>query len=188
MSDGPQPTTTPEEIKGNASLVVKQLLCNPGAFFSGRLTENHSRAVFCNTILSRLVVTEADIANKREDEKKKEAIVVTEIDVTDDMANGGGNVHGGCLAFLVDCTTTLALIAYSLDVDNDFFAGVSQSLNVTYHSPAVAGDKLRIVNYSVAGGSRAKTARCEVWNATHHRLVASGLHIKMQPSGPKTKL
>lgn len=73
-------------------------------------------------------------------------------------------------------------MAYSIDVDKAFFAGVSQSLNTTYHSPAVlyvlslyippshrsncfliySGDRLRIVNYTVAGGSRAKTARCEV--------------------------
>ncbi len=83
MSDGPQPTTTPEEIKGNASLVVKQFLCNPAAFFSGRLTGNRSRPVFCESIMERLVVTEANIANRREDEKKKESIVVIELDVTE---------------------------------------------------------------------------------------------------------
>ncbi|KAF9449046.1 hypothetical protein P691DRAFT_813222 [Macrolepiota fuliginosa MF-IS2] len=188
MADELKPTISPDKIKGNVSSAVKELLSNPAAFFNWRSRKQRAQPLFCSSITERLVVTEANIEKKREDENKKEAIVVIELDVTEDMANGGGNIHGGCIAFLVDVTTTLALVAYSLDVDNNFFAGVSQTINVTYHSPAAIGNRLRIVNYTVAGGSRAKTARCEIWNATHHRLVASGLHIKMQPSGPTAKL
>ncbi|KAJ7617938.1 hypothetical protein FB45DRAFT_872385 [Roridomyces roridus] len=32
------------------------------------------------------------------------------------------------------------------------------------------------------------SARTEIWNKTQHRLVASGVHIKMQPSAPAAKL
>lgn len=187
MSSVPPPTISPDRIKGNASDGAKELLSNPAAFFQGR-QELRTLPVFGDDINRRVVVTEANIVPKREDERKKEAIVVVELEVTEDMTNGGGGIHGGCLAFLVDCLTTLALVAYSLDVDDQFFAGVSQNINVTYHSPAAAGDKLRIVNYTVAGGARAKTARCEIWNATHHRIVASGSHIKMNPSQPSSKL
>src|ERR1700761_1357756 len=67
----------------------------------------------------------------------------------------------------------------------------------------VRGDKLRIVNTSIAIGARALSARAEacsnipllllsltyeaeqIWNVTKHRLVASGVHIKMQPSPAK---
>jgi acyl-coenzyme A thioesterase 13 len=123
------------------------------------------------------------------------------------MTNRSNNIHGGCSAYIIDwwvlwfsitsrvchawfrfySATTLVLVIYSLDVEGKFFVGVSQSLAVTYHSPAVAyvfysqlrsldpaylhhiasGDKLKIVSHTVAGGSRAKTARCEVSLCTH---------------------
>lgn len=68
-------------------------------------------------------------------------------------------MDGGCIAYLVDMwvvffasehhfthpslaiprsLTTFALVAYSFDIDKEYFAGVSQSINITYHSPAVA--------------------------------------------------
>jgi len=68
------------------------------------------------------------------------------------------------------------------------FSGVSQSLNIVYRSPAILGDTLRIVNTSVTAGARAVSSRTEIWNATHHRLVASGVHVQMKPSEPKAKL
>ncbi|KXN88989.1 Acyl-coenzyme A thioesterase 13 [Leucoagaricus sp. SymC.cos] len=183
----PPPTTSPDKIKGNASAATREILSNPAALFAGK-PGSRTVPTYEDEMMRRAVVTEARIANKREDERKKEAIVVVELEITEPMTNGVGNIHGGCIACLVDVMTTLALVTYSLDVDSAFFVGVSQSMNVTYHSPATAGDKLRIVNYTVTGGSRAKTARCEIWNATHHRLVASGLHIKMNPSPSKSKL
>ncbi|KAF5363618.1 hypothetical protein D9756_000113 [Leucocoprinus leucothites] len=183
MSSVPPPTISPDRIKGNASDGAKELLSNPAAFFQGR-QELRTLPVFGDDINRRVVVTEANI--KAGPRSHCIALLVAEYLI--DMTNGGGGIHGGCLAFLVDCLTTLALVAYSLDVDDQFFAGVSQNINVTYHSPAAAGDKLRIVNYTVAGGARAKTARCEIWNATHHRIVASGSHIKMNPSQPSSKL
>jgi len=65
---------------------------------------------------------------------------------------------------------------------------VSQALNVVFHSPAAIGDKLRIVNTTITVGGRAMSARCEIWNETHHRQVATGLHIKMLPSQQKAQL
>lgn len=169
MSNDFQPTISPDNIKGNASLECREFLSNPAAFLS-RPSESLADPVFCDSIHRRLVVTEASIQNKQQDEKKKEAVVVVELDVTDggqdwrsfivcieasaDMTNRGSGVHGGCIAYLIDmcviffstccCTnmsyslTTFALIAYSIDVDKEFFVGVSQSINVTYHSPAAA--------------------------------------------------
>ncbi|KAH6902822.1 hypothetical protein BKA70DRAFT_1374281 [Coprinopsis sp. MPI-PUGE-AT-0042] len=64
------------------------------------------------------------------------------------------------------------------------FKLVSQSLNIVYHSPAALGDRIRIVNQTMTVGARAQSARTEIWNLTHHRLVSSGTHIKMVPSPP----
>ncbi|XP_006456907.1 hypothetical protein AGABI2DRAFT_212117 [Agaricus bisporus var. bisporus H97] len=187
MSDTPEATISPDKIKGNASLEVRNLLSNPAAFFTRRSGPG-GVPCFGDSIHRRMVVTEAYIQSKREDEQKKEAVVIVGLDVTDDMTNSNETLHGGCSAYLVDLVTTLVVMAYSIDVDKEFFAGVSQSINTTYHSPAVAGERLRIVSYTVAGGSRAKTARCEIWNATQHRLVAAGVHVKMAPSTSKSKL
>ncbi|KAJ7839312.1 hypothetical protein B0H13DRAFT_1454238, partial [Mycena leptocephala] len=52
---------------------------------------------------------------------------------------------------------------------------------VSCHSPATVGETLRIVNTTMTVGARALSARTEIWNATKHRLVASGVHIKMKP-------
>lgn len=170
MSNDFQPTISPDNIKGNASLECREFLSNPAAFLS-RPSESLADPVFCDSIHRRLVVTEALIQNKQQDEKKKEAVVVIELDVTD----GGRDWRSFhcpywsvcrydeswewhpwrlyCISHWYVCNlffstrcytnmsyslTTFALIAYSIDVDKEFFVGVSQSINVTYHSPAAA--------------------------------------------------
>lgn len=83
MSDESQPAISPDRIKGNASPAVKKILSNPGAFFGWRTEKPRLHPVFCDGINRRLVVTEASVEKKREDERKKEAIVVIELDVTE---------------------------------------------------------------------------------------------------------
>ncbi|KAJ6542645.1 HotDog domain-containing protein [Mycena capillaripes] len=135
---------------------------------------------FGDSILRALVVTEASIQKKAEEPLKQEGRVVCEIVVTEEMLNGGGNVHGGCSAFLIDVCSTMCLLAFQAGIHT-----VSQSLNIVYHSPATIGETLRIVNTTMTVGARALSARTEIWNATKHRLVASGVHIKMRPSEAK---
>lgn len=128
------------------------------------------------------------IVKKAEEPTKEEGRVVCSLVVTEDMLNGSGTMHGGCAAFLIDYCSSLVDTAYSVTVSGKPIFSVSQALNVVYHSPAVLGDKLRIVNTTITTGARASSARTEIWNETHRRLVASGIHVKMQPSAPKTKL
>ena len=54
-----------------------------------------------------------------------------------DMINGGGNIHGGCSAFLVDVCSSLSLSALSLVTEGKEYLSVSQAINMIYHSPAV---------------------------------------------------
>ncbi|THV03372.1 hypothetical protein K435DRAFT_775049 [Dendrothele bispora CBS 962.96] len=174
-------------ISGNAPDEIKQALGDPTSFFNiyadGRLKQS-----FGYTIMERLEVVEIDIVSKAEEPSRKEGRVVCQVVIDEDMLNGGGNLHGGCSAFLVDVCTTFALSALGLATMNDPLLAVSLNINTTLHSPAQKGDVLRIVNTSVQIGNRAMTAKCEIWSGTHHRLVASGTHIKMAPSPPKTKL
>ncbi|KAJ7442133.1 HotDog domain-containing protein [Mycena galericulata] len=168
-------------IAGNADDSVKKTLSDIPAYFGVR--RSNPKPSFGDSIIQRLVVTHASLEPKADEPLKKEGRVVCELEVTDDMLNGGGNVHGGCSAFLIDICSTLAIIVYQPEAYN-----VSQSLNIVYHSPATLGEKLRIVNTTLTVGARTLSARCEIWNATQHRLVASGVHIKMQPSPPPAKL
>ncbi|KAJ7621291.1 HotDog domain-containing protein [Roridomyces roridus] len=165
-------------ISGNASDEVKTVLSDIPKFFGARVPNR-----FGDSIVQRMKVTHASLEPKADEPRKKEGKVVCEVEVREDMLNGGGNVHGGCSAFLVDLCSTLALIVFEPGVST-----VSQSLNIVYHSPATLGDTLRIVNTTLTVGARAMSARTEIWNKTHHRLVASGVHIKMQPSAPAAKL
>ncbi|KAF7368631.1 4HBT domain-containing protein [Mycena venus] len=139
-----------------------------------------NRKGFGDSIIRRLVVTHASVDQKAEEPLKQEGRIVCELIVTEDMLNGGGNVHGGCSAFLIDVCSTFSILALQPGRPT-----VSQSLNIVYHSPATLGETLRIVNTTIAVGARAISARTEIWNATKHRLVASGVHIKMEPSEAK---
>ncbi|KAJ7778475.1 HotDog domain-containing protein [Mycena metata] len=169
----------PVKYSGNIAPGMVEALSNlPNLFGMRRM----AHPGFGDSILSGLVVTEASVQPKAEEPLKEEGRIVCEITVTEDMLNGGGNIHGGCSAFLIDVCSTLCLMVYKPGMH------VSQSLNIVYHSPATLGEKLRIVNTSMTVGARAMSARTEARNAillSCHRLVASGVHIKMQPSEAK---
>ncbi|KAJ7631963.1 HotDog domain-containing protein [Mycena polygramma] len=134
---------------------------------------------FGGSIMEQVLVTHAFVQDKAEEPQKKEARVVCEIDVTEDMLNDGGNIHGACSAFLIDMCSSACLMVFQRGMH------VSQTLNIVYHSPAVLGEKLRIINTTMTVGTRVMTVRTEIWNATQYRLVASGVHVKMRPSVPK---
>ncbi|KAH6912466.1 HotDog domain-containing protein [Coprinopsis sp. MPI-PUGE-AT-0042] len=168
-------------IIGNAPDNVKRVVASSPKIFKQIPSQG---PIFGEEIHKRMVVTEVSIIPKIEEPKKNEGRVVIEMEVAEDMLNGGGNIHGGCSAFLVDVCSTLALMALDIATTGKFNRSVSQSLNIVYHSPAALGDRIRIVNQTMTVGARAQSARTEIWNLTHHRLVSSGTHIKMVPSPP----
>jgi acyl-coenzyme A thioesterase 13 len=172
-------------VSGNAPDDIKRFFNPPVAFVIAVGTNKQ----FAISIVERMVLKEISILDKTEEPLKKECRVVCELDTEEDMVNSGRHLHGGCSAYLIDLCSTLALVAFGL-ANNEPAAldTVSQSLNIVYHSPAALGDRLRIVNTTMTVGSRAVSARTEIWNDTRHRLVASGTHIKMQPSPPKANL
>ncbi|KAJ7916949.1 HotDog domain-containing protein [Mycena leptocephala] len=164
------------KITGNADESFKQSMLDFQTFIDGT-----GRSRFGDSIIRGLVVTHASVEKNADEPLKTEGKVICELMVTEDMLNGGKTVHGGCSAYLIDMCSTLVLMACGQHVH------VSQSLNIVYHSPATLGEKLRIINTTMTIGRRTMTARTEIWNATKHRLVASGVHIKMAPS-PSSKL
>ncbi|KAF8183839.1 HotDog domain-containing protein [Mycena galopus ATCC 62051] len=129
----------------------------PGIFGLNRTASD--KPAFGDSIIRALVVTHASLEGKAEEPLKKEGRVVCELTVTEEMLNGGGNIHGGCSAFLIDTCSTLSLMAFNSNVNH-----VSQALNIVYHSPATLGERLRIVNTTMTVGARAMSARTEARN------------------------
>lgn len=91
--------------------------------------------------------------------KRVKSMVVCEITVTQDMLNAGGNLHGGCSAWLLDvCVhftcfidalrirthscTSLALIPFQA-IDGWEYTGVTTDLQARYLAPAPEGTRLR---------------------------------------------
>ncbi|ESK94096.1 hypothetical protein Moror_12841 [Moniliophthora roreri MCA 2997] len=175
-------------IAGNASDKVKAFVADLSIYY--RVNHPELKATFCDYIIPRIKVTEVSVLNNAEEPLKAEGRVVCSLTVEEDMVNASKNLHGGCSSFLVDMDvcSTLALSALSLETTGKPHYTVSQLISVVYHSPATLGDELRIVNTSLTLGSRAVSAKTEIYNATHHRLVVSGTHIKMQASPQKSKL
>ncbi|KAG6841294.1 hypothetical protein C0991_012464 [Blastosporella zonata] len=170
-------------VSGNAPDDVKTVVSNTSMFYAHHI-DGVTGPIFGEAITKRLDITEVSIEQKAEEPLKAEGRVVCELTVEEDMVNGGGKIHGGCSAFLVDVCSSMCLMALRLSTTGDYEGSVSQSLNIVYHSPADLGDRLRIVNTTMTMGARALSARTEIWNVTHHRLVSSGVHIKMKPSPP----
>jgi len=178
------------KVEGNASPEIKRLVLD-GLQYQGTKQFSPSTGkqlrVFETELVSRLHLTEVSVLPKAEEPQKFEARVVYEVIADEYMANSNGHLHGGCTAMLIDnCSSipiyVLMLATSTIDIRG---GGVSQSLNIVYHSPALMGDKLRIVSTTLTVGNRALSSRCEIWNTTRHRLVASAVHIKMVPSEPK---
>ncbi|KAI0299361.1 hypothetical protein B0F90DRAFT_1728151, partial [Multifurca ochricompacta] len=77
------------------------------------------------------------------------------------MVNGAGAAHGGCIAYLVDNCAGIPLVVLGL-LQGINGVGVTQSMQITYHAPALLGTQLLIVSTSVVLGKRVMNARCEV--------------------------
>ncbi|KAJ3779023.1 HotDog domain-containing protein [Lentinula raphanica] len=167
------------DIAGNGSDKVKAVLKDvPKLFLNGRPN------IFAASIIKKLVLAQVSIKSNVIEPQRKEGLVVYNVTVEEDMVNGGGTLHGGCSAFLIDLCSTASIMA--LKIDQGVSArDVSQSMSIVYHAPAAVGETLRIVNTTMAVGRRVASARTEIWSETHHRLVASGVHIKMEPSSTK---
>jgi acyl-coenzyme A thioesterase 13 len=67
------------QITGNASDDIKRTIGNHGGFFQSHL----SSSIFGGSILKRMKVVEISLNRKAEEEKKMEARVVVELDVTE---------------------------------------------------------------------------------------------------------
>ncbi|KAG1892047.1 hypothetical protein F4604DRAFT_1697036 [Suillus subluteus] len=147
----------PSQVEGNASSEVKHTLL--GALQSMRpshisqSTGKPSRG-FEAEFASRLQLTEVSILSKAEEPEKFEGRVVFQVTVDEgtlcvlifgvlidnfsEMLNGAKNMHGGCSAMMIDICSTMPIYVLGVSTSGYGVFGVSQSLNIVYHSPALS--------------------------------------------------
>lgn len=85
------------------------------------------------------------------------------------------------MTYIIDncCSTPLVILGLVMKRNG---VGVTQSMNVLFHSPASIGMHLQITSTALSLGKQTMTARCEVTDKHTGRLVASAFLSKMQPS------
>jgi len=169
-----------EGVKGNVSPKLKDKLVQiiPALAKEG---------AFADSTMKSLKATVFDVIDRPED-GKKQARVIFEVVVHEEMLNSRDTIHGGCVAYLVDACSSVAIAVLGLATDGNIDT-VSQAINTIFHASAKLGDKLEIVSTTISSGARAVSAQSEIWDVTNHRLVASGTHIKMKNAkAPKPKL
>ncbi|KAJ3827194.1 HotDog domain-containing protein [Lentinula raphanica] len=175
------PASLPNEgdittVSGNAPDYVKQLNYNT----------YHSYGVggeecFGYRVGKEVKFVDVSINRKLDRQERLEATTVAEVVVNKNMLNGAGMLHGGCLAYLID-NTPLVVLGLIQNVNG---VGVTQAMNVQFHSPAPLGACLQIKSTSVSLGGRVMTSRCEVIDKHTGRPVASAFLNKMQPNQTK---
>ncbi|KAG6380106.1 HotDog domain-containing protein [Boletus reticuloceps] len=164
------------QIQGNVSARVKQLILNTFIAYGAG-----DEQCFGHHVAKAVRFVDISAYDSKEKHGRMEAITTAEVVVNKSMLNGAGMLHGGCLAFLIDNCCSTPLVALGL-IQNINGVGVTQAMNVNFHSPAPAGSRLHIVSTSIAMGGRIMSARCEVINAGTGSVVASAYLSKMQPA------
>ncbi|KAG7097543.1 hypothetical protein E1B28_004882 [Marasmius oreades] len=130
---------------------------------------------------------------KTRDEKKKThfslsvkdavARTICEIDVTRNMCNIYGTLHGGCAAYMIDPCSVSALVALGMVMGIDG-TGVSQSMMIQWHKPATLGTKLKIISTTVCLDGHIRTARSELRDRVNNTLYVSATHSTINKSPP----
>ncbi|KAE8222066.1 hypothetical protein CF319_g4669 [Tilletia indica] len=115
--------------------------------------------------------------------------IVCEMQATDKMANGLGNVHGGCVATIVDCITSACLYCHTSNEIPDPWSmlGVSQSLSIVYLSPLPIEQYMDIIITVGNVGRSISVTQAEIWvkdgkGGKRLRKAALGTHTKVDNS------
>ncbi|EYC30683.1 hypothetical protein Y032_0004g1715 [Ancylostoma ceylanicum] len=110
-----------------------------------------------------------------------EGRVKVEFDVSQEMLNPVGTLHGGCTATLVDILTTAACMATPRGLP-----GVSVDLHVTYLAAAKEGETVVIDAEVIRAGKTLAFTKADLIHKASNKIIATGLHTKAFP-GAKAK-
>lgn len=146
------------QIQGNVSAHVKQLILNTFIVYGAG-----DEQCFGHHVAKAVKFVDISAYDSKEKHGRMEAVTIAEVVVNKSkcwgwlcahtggvrvvfvlttvspqgMLNGAGMLHGGCLAFLIDNCCSTPLVALGL-IQNVNGVGVTQAMNVIFHSPAPA--------------------------------------------------
>ncbi|KAF7310096.1 hypothetical protein MIND_00382900 [Mycena indigotica] len=185
---GPSPRETPLEklfrslpnvdashIGGNLSAADKQLDANKFFFFIAGTGGAPNKQPFAGSIGARLKIVEMNIT-----EEPPSADQTMEIEVTQDMCNAFGNMHGACGAFLLGHAAMGAIVqlGHAKGYDNGSLVATAQNLqNMNWHTPANIGEVLTIRAETVFVDNKnrgPRLASCEIREKNSGRLILTG--------------
>ncbi|KAH9482267.1 hypothetical protein JR316_0004365 [Psilocybe cubensis] len=175
---GRLPDDITSSITGNTSVELKEIPVKWLAIF------RNNGSGFGGNISARINVVDVSVVANGDDPLKTEGKVTCEIEVTPDMCNSNGILNEGCIIYLIDECSTLAMVVINAHTGLNTPPGVSQTINTFFHFPGVIGTKLRIISTSLASGEETNTGRCDVWDKDKHRLIATGIQQTTLPSRP----
>ncbi|KAK0190366.1 hypothetical protein F5146DRAFT_1043953, partial [Armillaria mellea] len=166
------PSNDYSSIEGNIPLAQKQRCAEIFAHFIGQPATSFGAAIGRDLRLAM--------------------VNVCEIEVTRDMCNVYGTLHGGCAAYLIDPCSVSALVALGVATGTDG-TGVSQSMNLIWHRPAKQGTQLRIVSNTITMDGRLRSSRSEIQDRLTGAVYVSAVHTTMAlnskpPNASKGKL
>jgi len=102
----------------------------------------------------------------------QEGRVVAGLTVAPEHCNVGGVLHGGLVASLADCVSTLALLSLSPS------PGVSTDLSVSFLRPAPAGTSVLVTAKTLRRGTSLAFLSIRVSERDSGRLLATASHTK----------
>ncbi|GAA5886708.1 hypothetical protein JCM5296_006377 [Sporobolomyces johnsonii] len=148
---------------------------------------------FCADIAKRISLREISVQGVELDgqddtrpTRSATATVVCELDVDESMCNIAGNCHGGCIAWIVDHCSSLALLALSGN-GRWTTSGVSTNLNISYIAAAPLGTPLRIATTVLQFGRVTGLLETRIEDRETGKLLSFGTHTKQDPQ-PKARL
>jgi len=103
-----------------------------------------------------------------------------EMEVTEEVTNWNGTLHGGAIATLVDYAGTVAIMSADLEGRS----GVSTDLNVTFFAPAVQGGQVFAEASVLKVGKTLAYVTVDVRSSDGSTLLAQGRMTKYQPVKP----
>ncbi|KAJ7186889.1 HotDog domain-containing protein [Mycena filopes] len=170
------------QITGNVSDAVKQLTADALAYFTTGSGIARVKEPFGGAVGNRLRIISLNVLD---DGGKAAGEAVYEIEVTPDMCNVFGTLHGACATFILDTCTMGPVFLLSTVNGVESAGSVSQNMNIHWHHPAPFGTTLLITTRSVFTDGRTRLARCEMRDKATGNLVVSGTHAFLDAASAK---
>ncbi|TFL02410.1 hypothetical protein BDV98DRAFT_603619 [Pterulicium gracile] len=178
-----------DSIKGNVPKNVKAVMSHILWFyaFDKPTTTRFGDRIGLRTRTTEIDLFDQDTCDAQSSSDSRSMRMVCEVDVVEDMVNYEGTLHSGCIAYLMDMCTSVALVGHSMLITGRPAARVSLALSITYLHPVPLGAKLKVVCITPPPVSANASVLGEIWDVTNNRLAAIAEHGQMSPSAPIVK-